>query len=194
VGATPHTPRLQFRRLRRSDVDNLFVLDGDPEVMRYLDEGRPRSREYVADVVLPEFLTERWPSDQVGRWAGELKSDGRFVGRFSLRPVTPGSGPIESWHDSDDLAVLALGYRVVRSLWGHGYATEGARALVAHAFSIDDVDEVVSTTMAVNAGSRRVMEKAGLRYLRTQHIDWPEPLPGNEHGDVEYAITRAEWR
>ncbi len=48
-------------------------------------------------------------------------------------------------------------------------------------------------TMAVNTGSRRVMEKAGLRYLRTFHLAWPDPLPGADQGEVEYAITRADW-
>lgn len=47
--------------------------------------------------------------------------------------------------------------------------------------------------MAVNTASRRVMEKAGLRYIRTFHQDWPEPIPGDEHGEVEYALTKAEW-
>jgi hypothetical protein len=37
------------------------------------------------------------------------------------------------------------------------------------------------------------MEKAGLRYARTVHLDWPEPLDGNEHGDVEYRLLRGEW-
>ena len=53
--------------------------------------------------------------------------------------------------------------------------------------------EVVATTMAVNAGSRRVMEKAGLRYARTVYLDWPDPLDGNEHGDVEYRLRVGEW-
>ncbi len=47
--------------------------------------------------------------------------------------------------------------------------------------------------MAVNTGSRRVLAKAGLRYLRTVHLDWPDPLPGNEQGDVEYQLHRAGW-
>jgi RimJ/RimL family protein N-acetyltransferase len=47
--------------------------------------------------------------------------------------------------------------------------------------------------MVVNVASRRVMEKAGLRYVRTFHADWPVPIPGDEHGDVEYAIDRSEW-
>jgi RimJ/RimL family protein N-acetyltransferase len=47
--------------------------------------------------------------------------------------------------------------------------------------------------MAVNMGSRRVMEKAGLTLVRTFHQDWPDPIPGDELGDTEYAITRPEW-
>ena len=47
--------------------------------------------------------------------------------------------------------------------------------------------------MAVNLGSRRVMERAGLHYVRTFHADWPDRIPGDEEGDVEYALTRAEW-
>ncbi|MFD0660153.1 GNAT family N-acetyltransferase [Thermocatellispora tengchongensis] len=47
--------------------------------------------------------------------------------------------------------------------------------------------------MAVNLGSRRVMEKCGLRFVRAFHHDWPEPIPGSEHGEVEYALTRADW-
>jgi RimJ/RimL family protein N-acetyltransferase len=42
-------------------------------------------------------------------------------------------------------------------------------------------------------GSRRVLEKAGLRYARTVYLDWPDPLEGNEHGDVEYRLTRGDW-
>jgi predicted N-acetyltransferase YhbS len=47
--------------------------------------------------------------------------------------------------------------------------------------------------MAVNTGSRRVMEKAGLRFVRAFHLDWPVYVPGGEAGDVEYAITKQEW-
>jgi RimJ/RimL family protein N-acetyltransferase len=47
--------------------------------------------------------------------------------------------------------------------------------------------------MTVNTGSRRVMEKAGLRYVRTFFMAWPESIPGDEHGDVEYALAREAW-
>jgi RimJ/RimL family protein N-acetyltransferase len=47
--------------------------------------------------------------------------------------------------------------------------------------------------MAVNSGSRRVMEKAGLRFVRAFHAEWPDAIEGSEEGDVEYALTKAEW-
>jgi RimJ/RimL family protein N-acetyltransferase len=56
------------------------------------------------------------------------------------------------------------------------------------------VGRVVATIMAVNIRSRRVLEKTGLRHTRTLHLDWPDPLPGNEHGDVEYELPRDAWQ
>ena len=55
------------------------------------------------------------------------------------------------------------------------------------------VARVTSETMAVNTASRRVMEKAGLRFVRAFHADWPVRIPGDEEGDVEYAITGSQW-
>ena len=86
-----------------------------------------------------------------------------------------------------------LGYRLRAASWGLGYATEGSRALVDLAFRELGAERVFAETMAVNTASRRVMEKAGLRYVRTFHQEWPDRIEGDEHGDVEYALTRAEW-
>jgi len=92
-----------------------------------------------------------------------------------------------------DTGVASLGYRLRRAAWGSGYATEGARALVRYAFTSLNVRELVATTMAVNAGSRRVLEKAGLEYRRTVYLEFEDPLEGNEHGDVEYRLLGEDW-
>ncbi|MGW6442412.1 GNAT family N-acetyltransferase [Lentzea sp. NPDC055074] len=105
------------------------------------------------------------------------KASGRFVGWFEFQ----GAGEVE------------LGYRLHRAFWGLGYATEGAKALIERGFTTGGVRRVVATTMFVNARSRRVMEKCGLRHVRTFHVDFPDPLPGSEHGEVEYALTKEEW-
>src|SRR5687767_13775645 len=79
-----------------------------------------------------------------------------------------------------------LGYRLRKSAWGKGYAAEGSSALIRRGFTELGVRRVVAETMVVHTGSRRVMEKAGMRAVRTFHQAWPDPIPGDEHGDVEY--------
>ena len=79
-------------------------------------------------------------------------------------------------------------------MWGRGLATEGARALVRLAFEEFGTERVFAETMTVNAGSRRVLEKAGLRHVRTFDPGYAEVIPGSEHGEVEYALDRAVYR
>ena len=183
--------------LTNADVDNVLSLDADPQVMRYLDH--PKTRTEVEREVLPALIALSSHHPAFGAWAAETRAGADFIGWFSLRPVAPTHEPMVEWHTAPPghSSTVMLGYRLRHDAWGRGYATEGARALVSYAFTTDahghPVRRIVATTMAVNAGSRRVMEKAGLRYRRTVHMDWPDPLPGAEHGDVEYEITRAQW-
>ena len=187
------TERLALRRFTPADAANLLSLDGDPLVMRYL-EGSTKSLAQVRDHVLPRLARCHLRHPGFGYWAAEARSSAAFLGWFGLRPVTPAGGAMVCWPDADGpTGVAELGYRLRHSAWGHGYATEGAIALVRLAFTELGAREVVATTMAVNTGSRRVLEKAGLRYTRTVHLDWPEPLAGNEHGDVEYRLLREDW-
>ncbi len=77
---------------------------------------------------------------------------------------------------------------------GRRLASDGAAVLVEHAFGQLGARRVFATTMTVNTGSRRVMERAGLRFVRTFHLDWPEQIEGTELGDVEYALEREDWK
>ena len=187
------TERLALRRFTIADAANLLSLDGDPLVMRFLT-GTTRSLAQIRDEVLPNLAGCHLRFPGFGYWAAETRAGGAFIGWFGLRPVLPTGDAIVNWPDArGQTSVAELGYRLRRSAWGHGYATEGARALVRRAFADLGAREVVATTMAVNTGSRRVMEKAGLRYDRTVHLDWPEPLDGTEQGEVEYRLLRGEW-
>ncbi|MFG2919199.1 GNAT family N-acetyltransferase [Kitasatospora sp. NPDC048298] len=177
------TERLVLRRFTTADVDRLVELDGDPEVMRFLTGGKPSAREWLEGKVLPLFLEHYRRYGDLGWWAAEDRTDGAFLGWFEFRPTREGErGEVE------------LGYRLRRAAWGRGYATEGARALVRRGFAELGVERVVAYTMTVNAGSRRVMEKSGLSFVRTFHEDYPEMIAGSEHGEVEYAVTAEEWR
>jgi RimJ/RimL family protein N-acetyltransferase len=175
------TERLVLRRFSGDDVDNLVELDSDPDVMRFINGGRPTPRHEIENEVLPAFLGYYERFAGYGFWAAVEKSTGRFVGWFHLRPAEGAAGEVE------------LGYRLCRSAWGKGYATEGSRALIQKAFAELGVQRVFASTMVVNIASRRVMEKAGLRFVRTFHQPWPDYIEGEEEGDVEYALLRSEW-
>ena len=171
-----------LRRLADTDVDDLFDLDGDPKVMRYLTGGKPTSRDEIMNETLPKLLGYYERFEGLGYWAAIERSSEVFLGWFALHPPEGGEpGEVE------------LGYRLRESAWGKGYATEGSRALIRKGFTELGVKRVFAQTMAVNLASRRVMEKAGLKYERTFHEDWAEPIEGSEQGEAEYALTATEW-
>jgi Acetyltransferases, including N-acetylases of ribosomal proteins len=178
------TNHLTLRRFTEADEDNLVELDSDPQVMRFLNGGEPTPREEVQSRILPALVGYYEQYEGFGFWVAEEKSTGRFLGWFHFRPRRnePRDGEIE------------LGYRLRRSAWGKGYATEGSRALIRKGFAELGVERVVAEAMAVNLGSRRVMEKAGLTLVRTVHRDGLDSVEGFEDGVVEYALTRADWQ
>ena len=187
------TERLVLRQFTAADVDGLLELDGDPAVMRFISR-RTRSRAEIEAEVLPRLLGYYARYRDFGHWAADTRGDGEFIGWFGLRPVVATGAAMVDWVDAPASAPTAsLGYRLRRSAWGRGYATEGSRALVRRAFTQLGVEEIVATTMTINTRSRAVMEKAGLRYARTVHLDWPDPVDGNELGDVEYRLCREDW-
>jgi RimJ/RimL family protein N-acetyltransferase len=176
------TERLVLRQFTEDDVDDLVELDGDPDVMHFVTGGRPTPRHEIESDVLPAFLDYYARFAGYGFWAAIEKSTGRFVGWFHFRPAR--GAPLDE---------VELGYRLRKSAWGKGYATEGSRALIDKGFAEHGVRRVVAFTMVVNVASRRVLEKAGLRLVRTFHQPWPDYIEGEEEGDVEYALLRSEW-
>jgi RimJ/RimL family protein N-acetyltransferase len=173
--ASFETARLSLSLAGEADSENLVALERDPEVMRFLNGGRPSPDDGAEEGA--GFLMPRGGENDV--WAAVETRSGAFVGWFSLRRTHEGVGE--------------LSYRLRRDAWGRGLATEGASALVAMGFADKDFARIVATTMAVNRPSRRVIEKTGLTHARTVYPHWRDPLPGSELGEVEYEITRDEW-
>lgn len=175
------TERLVLRRFTEADVDHLVLLDGDPAVMRFLTGGEPTPRSVIQNEVLPGIL-RGYDRGAMGCWAAVERSTREFLGWFALQP--PADGSAEE---------AELGYRLRASAWGRGYATEGSRALIRKGFTELGVRRVFAETMAVNTASRRVLEKSGLKYVRTFHLQWDDPIEGTEHGEVEYELRRTDW-
>jgi RimJ/RimL family protein N-acetyltransferase len=164
------TERLALRAITLGDVDLLVALDSDPAVMRFISGGAPTARA-EAERIVRRSLGHRWIAlDRITK---------AFVGWFGLRP-------------SDENA-RELGYRLRQASWGKGLATEGSRALIATAFTDLGTERIWAQTMTVNTASRRVMERCGLHYVRTFHLEGLEPIEGSDQGDVEYELTKAAW-
>lgn len=169
------TPRMLLRRITAEDESLLLDLDSDPEVMRHLNGGVPNTPQDIRERVLPWALHDygdaRW-----GVWAALLKSANDFTGWFHFYPSA------QAPHD------IEVGYRLKRKYWGIGLATEGTMALIRKGFEEYGLERIVARTLAANAASRRVMEKAGMRYM--QDADFFEHrFPGSAAG-VWYEIKR----
>ncbi len=187
------TARLTLRQFTAADVEHLVALDSDAEVMRYLNGGVPTPRAVIEQRVLPRFLRSYAQREGYGVWAAIEKSTGDFLGWFSCQPTEGGA-----------VGDITLGYRLRRSAWGKGYATEGARALIRKGYTELDAQRVSATTYQDNLGSRRVMEKAGMRLARAYRLtaadlaaEGDSFVPAQEvwdGDDVEYALSKAEWQ
>ncbi len=139
------------------------MINSDPAVHEFLGEDPPRI-ERIANWV--EEINGKYPlGSRRGFWAAE-DEDGEFIGWFHLRP-------------SRDTRETELGYRLASGAWGRGLATEGSLALI----SLAPGERVIARTMIRNVRSRRVMEKVGMKAVRTF------PYSGEGPDDsVEYAM------
>lgn len=166
------TARLHLRRLRADDLDQLVALDADPEVMRFITGGQPNPRELYEAELLPRMLA--WDDHPYGFLAAHEGE--RFVGWFHLRPSVA------------EPAILELGYRLRREAWGRGLATEGALALLAHAFDRLSQPAVDACAHPGNAASIGVMRRCGM----TPAGAFVHPRAHIEV--VRYRIDRDAWR
>ena len=164
------TQRLIGRCVQLTDYDELCAMHSDPVTMATL--GGVRS-----DATTLEFLRQKmdhWDTYGHGLWIFRDKSHHHFVGRGLLEHIDVGGN-----------AEVEVGYSVISTQWGHGLATEMAKAIVSIAFCCLDVDSIVSFTYPDNYASRRVMEKTGFVFEREfQHVGRPHVL---------YRMTRQEF-
>jgi RimJ/RimL family protein N-acetyltransferase len=167
---TLETDRLILHMLRESDLDACAEMYADPEVMRYIGDGQP----------LPWLLARRklarmvghWSRRGYGLWAAEERCSGVLVGHIDFwKPKWwPGFG---------------LGWRLRRSFWGRGYATEAARTALQFAFARLEQPYVISLIHPGNAASIRVAERLGERRVGSTKVMGKPAL--------KYRITREEW-
>ena len=175
------TQRLILRTWRDSDRDAFAALNADPAVMAFFPStiGRAGSDASI-DAWQQQFAQRGWSN-----WAVQLKATGEFIGFVGLTvpvralPFTP---------------CVEVGWRLMRSAWGQGHATEAAREALRFGFDTLGLAQIVSFTSAVNMPSRAVMERIGMANAHEdfEHPAVPEGSPLRLH--CLYRLSRQQWK
>jgi RimJ/RimL family protein N-acetyltransferase len=164
------TERLRLRMFRQEDLDAYAAICADPEVMRYLGEGKPLTRAEAWRQIA--MILGHWQLRGYGLWAVEERATGVLIGRIGF--FEP-----EGWPGFE------LGWMLRRASWGQGYAVEGARRALAHGFTAMARTHLISLIRPANQPSIRVAERLG------QTLEARTELFGHEA--LVYGIDRTHW-
>lgn len=172
------TERLLLRRWTADDLAPFAALNADPEVMEHF----PSLLEARESDAMVERIGQHSDSEGFGLWA--VEQDGRFLGFTGLNRTR---------FESAFSPAIEVGWRFARSAWGHGYATEAARAAVRFGFEVAGLDEIVSFTVPGNARSQAVMRRLGMMHNPADDFDHPNLPPGHPlRRHVLYRLRREQ--
>jgi [ribosomal protein S5]-alanine N-acetyltransferase len=162
-----NTQRTYLYKLDIDDASSLFILNSDPEVIKYT--GDPAfSNEKEAEKFLAAYSD--YTQNGIGRWGVRQRLNDEFIGWCGLK-----------LHQNGE---VDLGFRFLKRYWGHGFATEASLACVAYGFSKLNLDYIIGRVMHKNLASIRVLEKVGMSYWKDIICD--------EHPAKCYRINRPE--
>jgi ribosomal-protein-alanine N-acetyltransferase len=164
------TARLRLRMFTQGDAFEFSSITCDPDVMRYIGEGRPISAQETAanlDSIISAFRRRGF-----GRWGVVHKESGRLIGYCGFSAGIPTAG-------------VELAYMLARPFWGKGIATEAARACLRYGFEKLVLPAISGITRPSNLRSRRVMESLGMKFLCEEVY--------MSYDCVHYAIERGEF-
>jgi len=175
------TERLHLREWKAEDRAPFAALNRDPRVMEFF----PRALEPPESDALANRIQASIAARGFGLYAAETRDTGAFIGFIGLAEVT---------FPAAFTPATEVGWRLARDAWGRGYATEGARAVIDHAFGALGFGALVSFTTEWNARSRRVMEKIGMTYDPSADFRHPQLPPDHKLAPhVLYRISREDW-
>lgn len=152
---TLETPRLILRRWREADVAPMAAVNADPEVMRWIRDGSVRDEQQTRAGI--RAWEGEWESRGFGLFAVEVRSTGELAGFTGLS--VPAFLP-------EVLPAVEVGWRLGRSHWGQGLATEAAVAAVRFGFDERGLERIVSIAQVGNDASERIMTKLGMHPAR----------------------------
>lgn len=160
-----------MRLYAERDQTDFIALFTDAAVMQYVDKGVMSAP--AASALWRKLLDEFYPRGKRTVWAVTTIDNGRYIGHAALRPRPEKSGEWE------------ISYMLEKKAWGKGYATEVARRLIAFGFEEMKLKEVFATVDPANKASLNILEKLGLKILKSEF---------DEVGEFYVCrITKKEW-
>ncbi len=164
------TARLRLRQFTLFDLEDLFRIYSDPEVMRYVGKGARTRDETQAGLL---SMLKHWELHGFGIWAVVHKMDGQLIGRCGLCFL-------------DSTPKVELGYTFAQPYWGIGIATEASHASLKFGFEVLKLNRIVAIAKPENVGSQRVMQKVGMKYEKNAYYYNTEV--------VYYALLQEAWQ
>ncbi|MFE9389065.1 GNAT family N-acetyltransferase [Streptomyces sp. NPDC006784] len=170
------TERLLLRAWRESDLAPWAAMNADPQVREHFPGVLDRAESDASVARFQADLERRgW-----GWWAVEVRASGEFIGFAGLDPVEE-ELPVEG---------VEVGWRLARSAWGHGFATEAGRAAVEFGFASLGLPEIVAITPVGNVRSQAVMRRLGMAHDPADDFEDPTVPPGPLRHSVVYRLRR----
>ncbi|GAA1397503.1 GNAT family N-acetyltransferase [Kitasatospora putterlickiae] len=170
-----NTDRLLLRRWRASDLEPWAAMNADPEVREHLGDVLTRER---SDASVARFRAD-FDRRGYGWWAVEVRATGEFIGFAGLDEVDDGL----------PFTGVEIGWRLARAAWGHGYATEAARAVLAFGFETLALPEILAVTTAGNLRSQAVMRRLGMTTDPADDFDDPDAPEGPLRRNVLFRLA-----
>lgn len=167
------TERLLLRSWKPADRAPFAALNADPEVMEHFPARLTREESDAAI----ERYQQRLETYGYAFWALEIRTTGEFIGFTGIQNVP---------YDAPFTPAVEIGWRLTRSAWGHGYASEAARASLDHGFETAGLKEIVAMTSTTNRRSQAVMERLGMTRDPADDFDHPNVPEGPLRRHVLY--------
>jgi RimJ/RimL family protein N-acetyltransferase len=175
------TNRLLLREWRDSDREPFAALNADPRVMQFM----PNCLSAQESDALVDRIQKHFREHGFGLFATELRATDAFIGFIGLAVPQ---------FKAKFTPCVEIGWRLSAENWNQGLASEGAQAVLRHAFETLRLDELVSFAVPANLASRRVMEKIGLIHSPSEDFDHPNLAEGHPlRRHVLYRINRSAW-
>jgi len=149
------TPRLFLRRFTETDAPLIYLLNSDADVLKYLHEplleNEAQAKDILNNKIIPQY------KKNLGRWAIHTKAQYEFIGWCGLKYV-------------EETGIVDLGYRLLKTAWGKGYATEAAQYTLIYGLRELKIETITGMAHVENIGSIKVLQKAGMKFSKEEIV------------------------